>query len=44
MKEVKAYIRCRQAEKVIEELEKLGVADITLIDVTGVGEQVTDPK
>jgi nitrogen regulatory protein P-II 1 len=37
MKEIKAYIRCQKAEKVIEALEKIGIKDITLIDVMGVG-------
>ncbi len=37
MKEIKAYIRCQKAEKVIEALEKIGVTDMTLIDVMGVG-------
>ncbi len=42
MKEVKAYIRCQKAESVIEALEALGINDITLIDVMGVG-QLADP-
>lgn len=43
MKEIKAYIRCQKAESVIEALEKIGVDDITLIDVMGVG-ILADPK
>ncbi len=43
MKEIKAYIRCQKAEIVIEELEKIGITDITLIDVMGVG-ILADPK
>ncbi|MCK6619715.1 MAG: P-II family nitrogen regulator [Calditrichaceae bacterium] len=43
MKEIKAYIRCQKAEKVIEALEDIGITDITLIDVMGVG-VLADPK
>jgi nitrogen regulatory protein P-II 1 len=42
MKEVKAYIRCRKAESVMNALEEIGIRDITLIDVMGVG-QLVDP-
>lgn len=42
MKEVKAFIRSRKAETVISALEKLAVADISLIDVMGVGEHLSD--
>jgi nitrogen regulatory protein P-II 1 len=42
MKEVKAYIRCRKAESVMKALEEIGIRDITLIDVMGVG-QLVDP-
>jgi len=44
VKEVKAFIRCSKAEKVVEELDKLGIADITLIDVMGVGLHLADPN
>lgn len=43
MKAIKAYIRCQKAEKVLEALEKIGVTDMTLIDVMGVG-ILADPK
>lgn len=43
MKEIKAYIRCQKAEEVLEALEQIGVTDITLIDVMGVG-VLSDPK
>lgn len=44
MKAVKAYIRCKKAEEVIEALDGLDVADITLIDVMGVGQHLVDPQ
>ena len=44
MKEVKAFIRSSKAEAVIEALHDLGVADITLIDVMGVGHHLVDPQ
>ena len=44
MKEVKAFIRSKKAEKVIEVLEEHGIADITLIDVMGMGENLEDPS
>lgn len=37
MKGIKAYIRCKKAEEVIEALEDIGITGITLIDVMGVG-------
>lgn len=43
MKEIKAYIRCQKAEGVLEALEEIGITDITLIDVMGVG-VLADPK
>lgn len=43
MKEIKAYIRCKKAEEIIEALEKIGVRGITLIDVMGVG-SMADPQ
>lgn len=43
MKEIKAYIRCQKAEKVIEALEDIDITDITLIDVMGVG-VLADPQ
>lgn len=44
MKEVKAFIRSIKAEAVINALNELGVADITLIDVMGVGHHMVDPS
>lgn len=44
MKEVKAFIRTEKAEQVVEALENLGVADITLIEVMGVGRHMADPN
>jgi nitrogen regulatory protein PII len=43
MKEIKAYIRCQKAEEVLDALDDIGIADITLIDVMGVG-VLADPK
>lgn len=43
MKEIKAYIRSRKADVVLGALEEMGVCDISLIDVMGVG-QLADPK
>jgi len=43
MKKIKAYIRCQKAEAVILALENIGVTDITLIDVMGVG-MLADPS
>jgi nitrogen regulatory protein P-II 1 len=37
MKEVKAYVRRRQVESVIDNLEEAGVKGITLIDLMGLG-------
>ncbi len=42
MKEVKAYIRCKKAEEVLGELEKIGVKEATLLDVMGIG-TIADP-
>lgn len=44
MKEIKAFIRCRKAEEVIEALEYIGIKDITLIDVMGLGKDLLDPE
>ncbi len=44
MREVKAFIRSKKAEKVIDVLEELGIADLTLIDVMGMGENFEDPS
>ncbi len=44
MKEVKAFIRSAKAESVLQALEDLGVADITLIDVMGLGHHLVDPE
>ena len=43
MKEVKAYIRCNKAEDVMTALEEIGITDVTLIDVMGVG-TLADPR
>ena len=43
MKEIKAYIRCQKAEEVLDALNDIGIADVTLIDVMGVG-ALADPK
>lgn len=43
MKEIKAYIRCQKAEEVLDALDEIGITDITLIDVMGVG-TLADPK
>jgi len=43
MKAVKAYIRCQKAEEVIDALKTIGIEDVTLIDVMGVG-HLADPK
>jgi nitrogen regulatory protein P-II 1 len=42
MKAVKAFIRCRKAEAVIAALEDVGISDITLIDVMGLGQNLMD--
>lgn len=44
MKEVKAFIRCEKAYKVVEALENLGISDMTIIDVMGIGEHLADPN
>lgn len=44
MKEVKAFIRSQKADKVVEAMESLGIADITLIDVMGMGKHLADPN
>ena len=42
MKEVKAFIRSSKADEVIDKLDELGITDITLIDVMGIGEHLAD--
>lgn len=42
MKEVKAFIRKRKSEEVVDALEAIGIDRMTLIDVMGIGR--TDPK
>jgi nitrogen regulatory protein P-II 1 len=42
MKAVKAFIRCRKAEEVIANLEDVGIRDITLIDVMGIGQHLVN--
>lgn len=44
MKEIKAFIRSNKADKVIEAMKNLDVADITLIDVIGMGKHLADPN
>jgi len=44
MREVKAFIRSKKAEKVIDILDEMGIADITIIDVMGMGENLEDPS
>lgn len=44
MKEVKAFIRAQKAEQVVDALEEIGVADITLIDVMALGNHMADPE
>ncbi len=44
MKEVKAFIRSSKADAVIQALTDLGVADLTLIDVMGLGNHLLDPQ
>ena len=43
MKEVKAYIRASKAEEVVGALEQIGIVDVTLIDVMGLG-ALLDPE
>lgn len=43
MKEIKAYIRCNRADRVIHALEQAGVDGMTLIDVMAMGKNI-DPK
>lgn len=42
MKEVKAFIRKRKSEEVVDALEAIGIDRMTLMDVMGVGR--TDPN
>ncbi|MDR8390473.1 P-II family nitrogen regulator [Aliifodinibius sp. S!AR15-10] len=42
MKEIKAFIRKRKSEEVVDALEAIGIDRMTLIDVMGVGS--TDPN
>ncbi len=44
MKEVKAFIRAQKAEAVLDALEELGISDITLLDVMGIGRHMADPN
>lgn len=43
MKEIKAYIRKVKVEEAVHALEKIGVSNMTILDVMEVGEQA-DPK
>lgn len=42
MKEIKAFIRKRKSEEVVDALEDIGIDRMTLIDVMGIGH--TDPN
>jgi nitrogen regulatory protein P-II 1 len=42
MKEVKAFIRKRKSEEVVDALEAIGIDRMTMIDVMGIGH--TDPN
>lgn len=42
MKEIKAFIRKRKSEEVVDALEAIGIDRMTLIDVMGIGR--TDPE
>ncbi|MFQ6608559.1 MAG: P-II family nitrogen regulator [Fidelibacterota bacterium] len=43
MKEIKAYIRCSAVERVIQALHKIGVENLTVIDVMALGKGMIDP-
>ena len=44
MKEIKAYIRKVKVEEVVHALKKIGVSDLTILDVMEVGERADPGK
>ena len=42
MKEIKAFVRSEKADKIVEAMEELGISDITLVDVLGMGEHLVN--
>ncbi|MFQ6616635.1 MAG: P-II family nitrogen regulator [Fidelibacterota bacterium] len=44
MKEIKAYIKCRRVEDVIQGLSEIGVENMTVIDVMALGKGMVDPE
>ncbi len=42
MKEIKAFVRSEKADKIVEAMEELGISDITLVDVLGMGEHMVN--
>ena len=44
MKEIKAYIRVSKVEAVINGLHKIGIANLTVIDIMALGKGLVDPK
>ncbi|MCF7802546.1 MAG: P-II family nitrogen regulator [Candidatus Marinimicrobia bacterium] len=42
MKEIKAYIRTKKVEKTIHALERIGIQDLTVIDVMALGQGMLD--
>jgi len=42
MKEIKAFVRSKKADKIVEAMEGLGISDITLVDVLGMGEHMVN--
>lgn len=44
MQEVKAYVRCSKVEDVLEGLRKLGIDNMTVIDVMALGKGMVDPR
>lgn len=44
MKEIKAYIRCQKVEKTIAALEKIGIQNMTVIDVMALGKGMLDQE
>ncbi|MFQ6675552.1 MAG: P-II family nitrogen regulator [Fidelibacterota bacterium] len=44
MKEIKAYIKCSKVENVINGLHRIGVENLTVIDVMALGSGMIDPR
>lgn len=44
MKEIKAYIRCQKVEETIMALEKIGIQNMTVIDVMALGKGMLDQE